>query len=208
MYRKKTAGLEALVEKAKTLEATIDLLEGDLEHDAEKLAAPFIDAHQPSVLINNAGITHDMLALRLKDADVARVLNVNFLAAVTLTRLCLKHMAKARYGRVVQISSVVAKRGNAGQGAYAASKAALEAYTKSVAREVASRNVTLNVVAPGFITTDMTAGLDEKWKTTIIKEIPLRRAGTPEDVAEVVAFLASEEASYVTATVVDVTGGL
>jgi 3-oxoacyl-[acyl-carrier protein] reductase len=208
VYRKRTPELDALIERAASIEASVELLEADIERDIDRVVQPFIDAHQPSVLVNNAGITHDMLALRLKEADIQRVLNVNFLAAATLCRLCLKHMTKARYGRIVNLSSVVAARGNGGQAAYAASKAALEGYTKSIAKEVATRNVTANIVAPGFIATEMTSGLDEKWKARVLAEIPLKRLGTAADVAEVVAYLASEEASYVTGTVVDVGGGL
>jgi 3-oxoacyl-[acyl-carrier protein] reductase len=208
VYRTRSEGIDRLVAKATEIGAHVDLIEGDLAADVEALCGPFIDAHAPSVLVNNAGITHDMLALRLKDLDIERVLHVNFLAAATLTRLCLKPMLKKRYGRIVQLSSYVTKKGNAGQAAYTASKAALEAYTKSVAREVATRNITLNLVAPGFIETDMTQGLDEKWKDKIKAAVPLKRFGTPADVAEAVAFLASEEASYITGSVLDVGGGL
>jgi len=205
-----SAGLDDLFTRASDLGATIVTLTADLSDPAALEAAvePFIFTQQPSVLVNNAGITHDMLALRLKEDDLARVLDVNFLAAAKLCRMCLRFMAKKRYGRIVSLSSVVARGGNGGQAAYAASKAALEAYTKSVAQEMAERNITVNAVAPGFISTEMTGKLDQTLQDKIRKEIPLGRFGTPAEVAEVVGFLCSEEASYVTGQIIDVTGGL
>jgi len=160
------------------------------------------------VLINNAGMTKDGLALRLKDEDYQQVFATNFFAAVRLTRLCLPLMIKKKYGRIVQLSSLAAKYGNAGQSAYAAAKAALEAHTRSLAKEVASRNITVNAVAPGFIDTDMTTTLSADFRARLEHEIPLRRFGRAEEVAEVVHFLASDEASYVSGQVVEVAGGL
>jgi 3-oxoacyl-[acyl-carrier protein] reductase len=172
------------------------------------LVGNFLESNPVDILVNNAAITHDGLALRLSDGDYQKVWETDFLAAVRLTRMCLRGMVKRRYGRIVQVSSIVAKHGNAGQSAYAAAKAGLEAYTKSVAKEVASRGVTVNAIAPGFIATDMTASMKPEWKETIKKEIPLRRLGEPAEVAEVVRFLASEESGYITGQVVEVAGGL
>ncbi len=160
------------------------------------------------VVINNAGQTHDGLVLRLKDEDYRALYELNFLAAVRISRACLRDMMKAKKGRIINMSSLAAQRGNAGQAAYAASKAALDSFTKTLAREVASRGITVNAVAPGFIATDMTAGLKDEWKTEISKRVALGRFGAAEEVAEVVRFLASDEAGYVTGQVLDVAGGL
>jgi 3-oxoacyl-[acyl-carrier protein] reductase len=162
----------------------------------------------PSVLINNAGITRDNLMLRMSAEDFDAVYATNLRAAFLLTRLATRAMIKARAGCVVNIASVVGITGNAGQANYAASKAGLIGLTKSAARELAGRGVTVNAVAPGFIRTDMTDALDEKTRDALLASIPLKRLGEPEDVARVVAFLTSEAASYMTGQVVTVDGGM
>ena len=160
------------------------------------------------ILVNNAGITRDMLLLRMKRADWDDVLATNLTGTFLLTQAVLSSMMKSRWGRIISISSVVGETGQAGQANYAASKAGLIGFTKSVAREMASRNVTANVVAPGMIETPMTAVLDEKQKAAMMQIIPLGRAGTDQDVANAVAFLASEKASYITGHTLDVNGGM
>ncbi|NDY42186.1 3-oxoacyl-[acyl-carrier-protein] reductase [Dissulfurirhabdus thermomarina] len=160
------------------------------------------------VLVNNAGITRDSLLARMKEADWDRVLAVNLKGVFNCCRAAAMAMLKQRWGRVVNIGSVVGAMGNPGQTNYAAAKAGLEGFTKSFAREVASRGVTANVVAPGFIETDMTAALPEKARDRILTQIPLGRMGRPEDVAAAVAFLAGEEAGYITGHVLHVNGGL
>ncbi len=160
------------------------------------------------ILVNNAGIVKDSLFIRLKDADLDKVLDVNLKGAFNCTKAVLQSMLKRRFGRIINISSVVAFTGNIGQTNYTASKAGLIGFTKSLAREVASRGVTVNAVAPGYIETDMTAKISEKVKEAIISQIPIGRTGTPEEVASAVVFLASEEASYITGTVIHVNGGL
>jgi 3-oxoacyl-[acyl-carrier protein] reductase len=160
------------------------------------------------VLVNNAGITRDQLMLRMKRADWDDVLATNLTAAFTLCQAALKPMIKQRSGRIIAISSVVGQSGNAGQANYAASKAGLIGFCKSLAREVASRNVTVNVVAPGLIDTDMTRALTGDQQKDWSAQIPLGRPGTPADVAAAVCFLASDEASYITGQVLAVNGGM
>jgi len=160
------------------------------------------------ILVNNAGITRDGLLARMKEEDWERVLSVNLRGAFLVTRAVLPGMMKRRWGRIVNISSVVAFSGNPGQTNYAASKAGLVGFSRSLALEVARRGITVNVVAPGFIETDMTAALPEKAREALLSRVPMGRAGTPEEVAHAVVFLASEKASYITGTVLHVNGGL
>lgn len=160
------------------------------------------------ILVNNAGITRDTLALRMKHADWDAVLNTNLTGAFLLTQAVMQSMLKARWGRILNITSVVGQTGQAGQANYAASKAGLIGLTKSLARELASRNITVNAVAPGYIETPMTEVLNEQQRSAMMTQIPLSRAGTPEDIAHAVTFLASDEASYITGHVLDVNGGM
>ena len=160
------------------------------------------------VLVNNAGITKDGLLVRMKEKDWDVVLNINLKGAFTCTRIAAKAMMKQRYGRIINMASVVGVTGNAGQANYSASKAGLIGLTKTVAKELAPRGITVNAIAPGFIETDMTALLSEKARNAMLDQVPLGRAGQPEDVAAVVAFLASESASYLTGQVIHVSGGM
>jgi 3-oxoacyl-[acyl-carrier protein] reductase len=162
----------------------------------------------PSVLVNNAGVTRDTLMLRMKDEDWDTVLDINLKGAFLTCRAVAKAMMKARYGRIVNITSVVGLGGAAGQANYAAAKAGLVGLTKSVAREFGSRNITCNAVAPGFIETDMTEKLSDEFKEQVVKTAPAGRLGTPEDIAAAVLFLASAEAAYITGQVLVVDGGL
>src|SRR5580700_7875419 len=160
------------------------------------------------ILINNAGITRDQLVMRMKRADWDSVLNTNLTSAYLCIQQVIGSMLKQRWGRIINITSVFGQMGQAGQANYAASKAGLIGLTMAMAREVASRNITCNAVAPGFIETNMTAALSEEFKQNAVKTIPLGRVGTPEDVANAVTFLASDEASYITGHVLNVNGGL
>jgi 3-oxoacyl-[acyl-carrier protein] reductase len=160
------------------------------------------------ILVNNAGLTRDTLAMRMKDDDWAKVIEVNLTSAFRLSRACLRGMMKQRWGRIVSITSVVGATGNAGQANYAASKAGLVGMSKSLAAEVASRGITVNCVAPGFITTAMTDGLNEDIKAKLLGAIPTGRFGTVEDVAASVVYLASPEAAYVTGQTLHVNGGM
>ncbi|MCX7896589.1 MAG: 3-oxoacyl-ACP reductase FabG [Rhodocyclaceae bacterium] len=161
-----------------------------------------------SILVNNAGITRDNLALRMKDEEWQAVLETNLTAAFRLCRLVMRPMMKARYGRIINITSVVAASGNAGQANYCAAKAGVAGMTRALAQELGSRNITVNCVAPGLIDTDMTKALSDAQREAMIKAIPVGRIGTPEDVAEAVAFLASEGAGFITGVTLHVNGGM
>jgi 3-oxoacyl-[acyl-carrier protein] reductase len=161
-----------------------------------------------AILVNNAGITRDNLALRMKDAEFDEVIDTNLRAVFRLSRAVMRGMMKARWGRIINITSVVGASGNAGQANYAAAKAAVAGMTRSLARELGSRNITVNCVAPGFIDTDMTRALSDEQKKALLGQIPLGRLGTPQDVAAAVAYLASPAGGYVTGAVLHVNGGM
>lgn len=177
--------------------------------DCERMAKEIIEnLGSIDCLVNNAGITKDMLLMRMKEEDFRQVIDVNLVGTFNVTKTVIPFMMKARQGRIINISSVVGVAGNAGQANYAASKAGIIGFTKSLAKEVASRNILVNSVAPGFIQTDMTAVLKDEVKDEIAKSIPLKRMGTADDVANVIAFLASDAASYITGQVINVDGGM
>ncbi|MBP8184398.1 MAG: 3-oxoacyl-ACP reductase FabG [Pseudomonas sp.] len=163
---------------------------------------------QPLILVNNAGITRDNLMLRMKDDEWFDVINTNLNSAYRLSKALLRGMTKARWGRIVNISSVVGAMGNGGQANYAASKAGLEGFSRALAREVGSRAITVNSVAPGFIDTDMTRELPEAQRDALLTQIPLGRLGQAEEIAKVVAFLVSDGAAYVTGATIPVNGGM
>ena len=160
------------------------------------------------VLVNNAGITRDGLIVRMKEADWDDVLNINLKGTFNCIKAASKIMLKQRYGRIINVSSVVGVSGNPGQANYVASKAGIIGLSKAVAKELASRNITVNVVAPGFIETDMTASLPDKARAAMVAQIPLGRAGTARDIAATVVFLASDQAAYITGQVIHVSGGM
>lgn len=161
-----------------------------------------------SVLVNNAGVTRDTLMLRMKDEDWDQVIQTDLTSVFRLSRAVLRGMMKARYGRIISIGSVVGSMGNPGQANYCAAKAGLIGFSKSLAQEIGSRGITVNVVAPGFIDTDMTKTLSEDVRKGLMDRVPVQRLGAPEDIAAAVAFLASREAGYVTGTTLHVNGGL
>jgi len=162
----------------------------------------------PSILVNNAGITRDNLLMRMKDEEWDDIINTNLTSVYRLSKACLRPMTKARKGRIISISSVVGVSGNAGQTNYAAAKAGLIGFTKSLAREAGSRGITVNAVAPGFIDTDMTRALSDEQKEALMVNIPLKRLGQPEEIAAAVAFLASPSAAYISGETLHVNGGM
>jgi 3-oxoacyl-[acyl-carrier protein] reductase len=176
--------------------------------DATQIEALLKDVGDVSILVNNAGITRDNLALRMKDAEWDEVLDTNLKAVFQLSRGVMRGMMKARWGRIISITSVVGASGNAGQANYAAAKAGVVGMTKSLARELGSRGITVNCVAPGFIDTDMTRSLAEVQRSALLAQIPLGRLGTVDDVAAAVGYLASPAAGYVTGCVLHVNGGM
>ena len=175
----------------------------------EHLMADLSSTEQsPAILVNNAGITADNLLLRMDDEEWYRVIETNLNAVFRLSRACVKNMFRARWGRIITIGSIVGLTGNAGQANYTAAKAAVVGFSKSLAQEIASRGVTVNVVAPGFIETDMTAALPDLVKQEMLKRIPMKRLGQTADVAAAVAFLASNAANYITGETINVNGGM
>jgi len=177
--------------------------------DADRLIVAAMEQYgRVDILVNNAGITRDGLLLRMKEEDWDAVLDTNLKGAFLCTRAAAKVMSKQKFGRIINISSVVGEMGNPGQANYCASKAGLLGLTKSVARELARRNVTVNAITPGFIVTDMTDSLPEKAREELVSQIPLGRFGTPEDIAFSVAFLASDQAGYISGQVLGVNGGM
>ena len=162
----------------------------------------------PNILINNAGITSDQIFLRMKDDEWDNVISTNLTGVFNLTKVFIKNMIKNKYGRIINISSISGLMGNPGQVNYSSSKSALNGFTKSLAKEIGSRNITVNNVAPGFIDTDMTAFIDEEAKENFVETIPLKRFGTVNDVSELVYFLSSDNASYITGQTISVDGGL
>ena len=203
--------LESLAAEIRAAGGEVATVSGDvaLEADANALIDQAMAAFgRVDILVNNAGITRDGLLLRMKSEDWDAVLDTNLKGAFLCTRAAAKVMSKQRYGRIVNISSVVGEMGNAGQANYCASKAGLLGLTKSVARELARRNVTVNAVTPGFIVTDMTDDLSEKAREAMTEQIPLGRLGEVEDIANAVLYLASDQAAYVTGQVLGVNGGM
>jgi 3-oxoacyl-[acyl-carrier protein] reductase len=202
---------DALDALASELETNVHVLTCDLSHkSATEALVPAAEAAMGSVdiLVNNAGVTRDNLFMRMKDEEWDTVLAVNLTAAFRLSRACLKGMLRRRHGRIIGISSIVGATGNAGQGNYAAAKAGMIGMYKSLAAEVASRNVTVNCIAPGFIESPMTDALNASQKEAILTKVPMGRLGTGDDVAAAVVYLASPQANYVTGQTLHVNGGM
>lgn len=210
-YRSKTEDLEGLRAEIETNNVKCLLVQADVANfeDCEKMVTAVVaEFGKIDILVNNAGITKDMLLMRMKKEDFEQVIDVNLVGTFNVTKNIIPHMMKARGGRIINMASIVGVAGNAGQTNYAASKAGIIGFTKSLAKEVASRNILVNAVAPGFIQTDMTGVLKEEVKEEIAKSIPLKRMGTVKDVANVVKFLVSEESSYITGQTFHVDGGM
>ena len=210
-YRTENDDLKNTKEEVEKYNVNFLAVQGDVSNfeDCERFTQEIIEKYgQIDVLVNNAGITKDTLIMRMKKEDFENVIDVNLVGTFNVTKNVIPHMIKARSGRIVNISSVVGISGNAGQTNYAASKAGIIGFTKSLAKEVASRGILVNAVAPGFIQTQMTQVLKDDIKEEIAKTIPLKRMGTAQDVANVVKFLASEESSYITGQVIHVDGGM
>lgn len=188
-----------------------DAIQGDVSYlaDAEKVIKFAAEKFgRLDILVNNAGITRDTLLLRMKEEDFDKVLQVNLKGVFNCTKHASAIMLKQKSGRIINISSVVGLIGNAGQANYAAAKAGIIGFTKSIAKEIGARGITVNAIAPGFITTDMTEVLSDKVKEKLIENIPLKKLGSPEDIANCVAFLVSDSASYITGQVINVDGGM
>ena len=210
-YRKENEDLENVKKQIKELNVRCLPVKGDVSifDDTANMVNQIINEFgKIDVLVNNAGITKDALLMRMKKEDFEDVINVNLVGTFNVTKNVIPYMIKQRSGRIINISSVVGVSGNAGQTNYSASKAGIIGFTKSLAKEVASRNILVNAVAPGFIETQMTDVLKQEVKEEIAKNIPLRRMGTPEDVANVVKFLAGEQSSYITGQIINVDGGM
>ena len=210
-YRKENEELENTKKEIEEIGVQVLAVKGDVANfeDCENFVKQVIERFgQIDVLVNNAGITKDMLLMRMKKEDFEQVIDTNLVGTFNVTKNVVPYMMKARSGRIINISSVVGISGNAGQTNYSASKAGIIGFTKSLAKEIASRNILVNSVAPGFIETNMTDVLKDDVKQEIAKNIPLKRMGTAQDVANVVKFLASDDSSYITGQVINVDGGM
>lgn len=210
-YRKENEELENTKKEIEEIGVQVLAVKGDVANfeDCENFVKQLIERFgQIDVLVNNAGITKDMLLMRMKKEDFEQVIDTNLVGTFNVTKNVVPYMMKARSGRIINISSVVGIAGNAGQTNYSASKAGIIGFTKSLAKEIASRNILVNAVAPGFIETNMTEILKDDVKQEIAKNIPLKRMGTAQDVANVVKFLASDDSSYITGQVINVDGGM
>ncbi|MRX26905.1 3-oxoacyl-ACP reductase FabG [Kangiella sp. HZ709] len=196
----KAAGLDGVgmclnVTDPESIESVLDTIKGEF-------------GSTPQILVNNAGVTRDNLLMRMKDDEWETIMNTNLTSVFRLSKACLRGMMKAKWGRIVTIGSVVGTMGNPGQANYSAAKAGLIGFSKSLAREIGSRGITVNVVAPGFIDTDMTKALNDDQRKVMLDQVPMVRLGSPEDIANAVGFLASDDAGYITGETINVNGGL
>ncbi len=210
-YRKENEDLEITKKEIEKYNVKCLAVKGDVSNfdDAQNMVEEIINQFENiDVLVNNAGITKDMLIMRMKKEDFEQVIDVNLVGTFNITKNVVPYMMKKRDGRIINISSVVGISGNAGQTNYSASKAGIIGFTKSLAKEIGSRNILVNAVAPGFIKTEMTESLPEEVKENINKSIPIKRMGNVRDVANVVKFLASEDSSYITGQVINIDGGM
>lgn len=210
-YRTQNDDLKTTQKEIESLNVKCLAVHGDVSNyeECEEFVKSIIEKFgRIDVLVNNAGITKDMLLMRMKKEDFEQVVDINLIGTFNVTKNVINYMLKARSGRIINISSVVGISGNAGQTNYSASKAGIIGFTKSLAKEVASRNILVNAVAPGFIQTNMTDILKDEVKEEIAKNIPLKRMGTAQDVANVVKFLTSEDSSYITGQVINIDGGM
>lgn len=210
-YRKENEDLKDTKQKIEMQNVKCFTVQGDVSNfdDAERMVKEILEKfNKIDVLVNNAGITKDMLLMRMKKEDFESVIDVNLVGTFNITKNVIPCMMKNRNGRIINVSSVVGISGNAGQSNYSASKAGIIGFTKSLAKEVGSRNILVNAIAPGLIETQMTDILKDELKEEIIKTIPLRKMGTVQDVANVVKFLASDDSSYITGQVINIDGGM
>ena len=210
-YRKENEDLEITKKEIEKYNVKCLAVKGDVSNfdDAQNMVEEIINQFENiDVLVNNAGITKDMLIMRMKKEDFEQVIDVNLVGTFNITKNVVPYMMKKRDGRIINISSVVGISGNAGQTNYSASKAGIIGFTKSLAKEIGSRNILVNAVAPGFIKTEMTESLPEEVKENINKSVPIKRMGNVRDVANVVKFLASEDSSYITGQVINIDGGM